>query len=86
MVLVLRNSAFLTFGNPLLLSGVNEIIPFQQAQNITVETDYVVVDVTIPSDVEAGEYMFFILLVEAGDNVLDDFKWLSEEELAFTIN
>lgn len=50
------------------------------------ETDYVVVDVPIPSDVEAGEYTFLALLVEAGDNVLDDSKWLSVEELAFTIN
>jgi hypothetical protein len=77
VALILPDGSFLTIGNPLVVSGIGEIIPFKKSVSFEQLSSINIVDVVLPEGLAKGTYQFYAIAVDEDENVFDQKNWES---------
>jgi len=75
VALILPDGNFLTIGNPLVVSGIGEVIPFRESLSFDQPSSINIVDINLPDGLAEGNYQFYAIAVDEDENLLDQKNW-----------
>jgi hypothetical protein len=75
VALILPDGNFLTIGNPLVVSGIGEVIPFRESLSFDQPSSINIVDINLPDGLAEGNYRFYAIAVDEDENLLDQKNW-----------
>ena len=84
VAIVLPNGDFITFNKALVISDVNQIIPFAEFLALEELESLPIIDVPLDDSVASGDYRMVVVTTAVGKSIYDQSYWLGFDEITFS--
>ena len=84
VAIVLPNGDFITFNKALVISGINQIIPFAEFLALEELESLPIIDVPLDDSVASGDYRIVVITTAVGKSIYDQSYWLGFDEITFS--
>jgi hypothetical protein len=84
VAIVLPNGDFITFNKDLVISGINQIIPFAEFLALEELESLSIIDVPLDDSVASGDYRMVVITTAVGKSIYDQSYWLGFDEITFS--
>jgi hypothetical protein len=84
VALIMPDGNFLTLRKGMVISEVNQIIPFALNTQLELSETINIAQIPLPASIAEGSYKFLAIVTRAGSELMDDTQWLGWSEASFT--